>query len=175
MHLNNMSRSNIVHTTKQEEFKVLKDGAIAYRVRCCGDEKTDSWITIYGHHTLSDEDIDAHVNLHAANVESVHMAVCSVLDLIDTKLLQDSTVAIQSTTHNVQLVKHEHVLGDMVKWSFQCCNSTSSDFYIHKVMEKTEEELLVEFRAHIKNTATEHHQKGMSATYHQERFNRLKK
>ena len=35
----------VMHTTEIVETKELNDEEVSYRVRCCGDPKTDSWHT----------------------------------------------------------------------------------------------------------------------------------
>jgi hypothetical protein len=47
------------------------DGILAVTVRCCGDEKTDSVVTIHELHR-SPEELDREVKAHQSRVETLH-------------------------------------------------------------------------------------------------------
>lgn len=47
------------------------DGLLAVTVRCCGDPKTDSVLTLHELHR-SEAEIDADIALHQARVETLH-------------------------------------------------------------------------------------------------------
>lgn len=60
-------QSEIVHVA------AASDGAIAVRVRCCGDQTTDSVLTIFELHRDNSE-IDKDIAAHQARVEKLHEA-----------------------------------------------------------------------------------------------------
>lgn len=50
--------------------KELSDGQVAIAVRCCGDDKTISWLTLDS--TLSPEAVEAAVDRHHRQVAAQH-------------------------------------------------------------------------------------------------------
>jgi hypothetical protein len=52
------------HTTQVVETKQVSDEAITVRIRCCGNEKTDSVLTIYNVVNLTQAQIEAQVDKH---------------------------------------------------------------------------------------------------------------
>jgi hypothetical protein len=66
------------HTTEIIELQELNDGMIAYRFRCCGDPKTDSYQTLSV--TLDDETHDATVERHHQRIRELHAAKLSALE-----------------------------------------------------------------------------------------------
>jgi len=52
---------------------VLADGILGVRVRCCGDESTESVLSLHELHR-ADEEIDEDIQAHLARVEKLHAA-----------------------------------------------------------------------------------------------------
>jgi hypothetical protein len=63
----------MTHTSQIVKIEEPADGLLAVTVRCCGDPKTDSVLTIHELHR-SDVEIDADVAAHQARVEKLHAA-----------------------------------------------------------------------------------------------------
>jgi hypothetical protein len=61
------------HTSAIIQITEPVDGLLAVTVRCCGDPKTDSVLTLHELHR-SDEEIDADIATHQARVENLHAA-----------------------------------------------------------------------------------------------------
>lgn len=62
------------HMAKVVEVKHVSDGAVAILARCCDDEMTDSW------HTLYDlENLEMHLQEHPKRVAERHSKIDAVL------------------------------------------------------------------------------------------------
>lgn len=61
---------NMAHDTQIVEVKEVNDEQVAYKIRCCGEEATDSW------HTASVHAADHEASLEAAKqrVQKTHEA-----------------------------------------------------------------------------------------------------
>lgn len=59
------------HKAKIVQVKEAADGIIAVRVRCCGDESTDSVLSVHELHR-SEEEFDQDIQAHCARVEKLH-------------------------------------------------------------------------------------------------------
>lgn len=67
----------MAHTAAIVEFRELNDEFISYCIRCCGDNKTDSWHTISVH--VSDAEHDANLTDQQAAVAARHEAKVKAL------------------------------------------------------------------------------------------------
>lgn len=63
----------MTHTSAIVKITEPADGLLAITVRCCGDPKTDSVLTLHELHR-SDAEIDADIATHQARVETLHAA-----------------------------------------------------------------------------------------------------
>lgn len=64
----------MAHTT--EVIKAIEtDEAIAITIRCCGEPKTDSVLTVYGIHKVTPEVLDAELHTHHDRVAAKHVAM----------------------------------------------------------------------------------------------------
>lgn len=50
---------NMAHDTQVVEFKEVNDEQVSYRIRCCGEEATDSWHTVSVHAADHDASLEA--------------------------------------------------------------------------------------------------------------------
>jgi hypothetical protein len=62
------------HKAEVIDVQVAGDGHLAVKIRCCGDEQTDSVLTIV-ELQRADEEVDADIAAHVARVEKLHAAV----------------------------------------------------------------------------------------------------
>lgn len=62
------------HTTTVIETKVLSDAAIAVLCRCCDDQTTDSWHTIYVTPSTTEAELDQEITAHVSRVHARHEA-----------------------------------------------------------------------------------------------------
>ena len=68
---------------KTEVIKAgMTDEAIAITIRCCGDEKTDSALTVYGIHKMTPEQLEVEVNNHHDRVAAKHEAMGKMKDAL---------------------------------------------------------------------------------------------
>lgn len=58
------------HNTEVIEVKELSDSQVAYRVRCCGEELTDSWHAVH----VDAPDIEQSLQAHKDRVAKLHEA-----------------------------------------------------------------------------------------------------
>lgn len=65
-------KRDMSHSVELLEVKELSDDQVAYRYRCCGEEMTDSWVTV--HVTLPQEEHDTAVKIHVDGLKSRHEA-----------------------------------------------------------------------------------------------------
>lgn len=72
----------MTHTTKIVEKKILSDGAIAVRVRCCGDSSTDSVTTIYIKPSTTEKEVGDLMQKHHDHVSKQHEALLRALELV---------------------------------------------------------------------------------------------
>jgi hypothetical protein len=63
----------MAHKAEVTEVHAPADGMIAVRARCCGDQSTDSVLTIMELHR-EDAEIDQDIAAHLARVEKLHEA-----------------------------------------------------------------------------------------------------
>lgn len=63
----------MAHKAEVIEVREPADGILAVRVRCCGDESSDSVLTLHELHRSTDE-IDADIQKHLDRVEKLHAA-----------------------------------------------------------------------------------------------------
>jgi hypothetical protein len=59
------------HKAKIVNVAEVADGIVAVRVRCCGDESTDSVLSVHELHR-TEKEFDADVAAHCARVEKMH-------------------------------------------------------------------------------------------------------
>lgn len=71
-----------MHTTEIVEEKQISDEMIAIKIRCCGNPKTDSVLTIAYAHKLSPEEIDKMIDAHHDCVREKHVGLSGGLDHI---------------------------------------------------------------------------------------------
>ena len=74
------------HTAKTIEFKQLSDGALAVRVRCCDDETTDSWHTVYDIGAMTEEQLDAWEASCLESKQAHHASVEKALKFLARKM-----------------------------------------------------------------------------------------
>jgi len=72
----------MTHTTKIVEKKIVSNGAIAVRVRCCDDSSTDSVTTIYIKPSMTEKEIVDLVQNHHAYVSRQHETLLRAAELI---------------------------------------------------------------------------------------------
>ena len=70
------------HNAVVVEHKILSDGALAVKHRCCDDPNTDSFSTIYITPSTTAEDLDKHVADGKARVEAQHAALLTAQDYV---------------------------------------------------------------------------------------------
>lgn len=63
----------MAHTSQIVNIEDAADGLLAITVRCCGDPKTDSVLTLHELHR-SEAEIDADIAAHHARVQKLHAA-----------------------------------------------------------------------------------------------------
>lgn len=61
-----------MHKSKVTAVKVLSDGQLAVKVRCCEDESTASWLTVNNTHEHDADSLREIVVAHQLRVEAHH-------------------------------------------------------------------------------------------------------
>lgn len=65
-------KRDMSHEIELLEVKELSDEQVAYRYRCCGEEMTDSWVTV--HVTLPEADHQQAISIHVDGMKTRHEA-----------------------------------------------------------------------------------------------------
>lgn len=74
----------MAHTTEIVEVKHVADELLSVLVRCCGDEKTDSWHTMHADVYVDDSKLQASLE-HAHNrVRQTHAAHLAAIEKLDS-------------------------------------------------------------------------------------------
>lgn len=73
----------MTHAAKQIHIKELSDGAIAVHMRCCGDESTDQWHTLYVKPETTEREISDFLAYAKTSCERMHAARCKARAIIE--------------------------------------------------------------------------------------------
>jgi len=79
------------HTTEIVRKKQESDEAVSVTVRCCGNPKSDSTLTIYGIGKITADELSAQINAHHDRVASKCHGMETGKSLLDTIVQQTKT------------------------------------------------------------------------------------
>jgi len=81
----------MTHTTELIDVKHVADELLAVKVRCCGDEKTDSWhtmhATVYTDESKLQESLQ-HAHTRVAETHKAHIAAQAHLETLKGSTVQ---------------------------------------------------------------------------------------
>jgi len=87
----------IEHTATLEEVKQLSDGQIAFRSRCCGDPRSDSWHTHNVSDETTEEKLEAEIQAHCERVAGQHERLLFAIQYAEKKRAE-AAAALSATS-----------------------------------------------------------------------------
>jgi hypothetical protein len=174
-----MSSASIIpiHAAVLVAFRDDIPNRAAYCYRCCGDPRTDSWLTVYNPHSV---DVEAAKAFHANKVQQIHArklaAVAQLKELIGANV---AAADLTGKSHNVEIAGvdqvDERMLADDIVWvHYKCCGTHEHIERIDRLWHgqrgpfghigngflqpasKTDDDVLEEIRQHRSNAARNH-------------------
>jgi hypothetical protein len=147
----------ITHTAVHIETRDIQN-AVVYVYRCCGDQKTDSCITIYDPHRFQQADLDAQRQAHGTGVEVTHQYKLAAEAQVDAQIAAgDKPISdLAGAQHRVSVCSREHLADEIIAVTYLCCGTHKHREVIDRIHLKLPNELDAVMTGHLHETARGH-------------------